>query len=150
MLLFTVLIFINPNESDPSIPETQLLQNFTLKIQGQGHGWSQGSRSYIVDPTLYHFISFCSMSIEPSIPEIWPDIKRRPEHDVLSHVWIWLIRCESTKWMQHVLWMIQSGHDPVYSTEVWMDRLTRWNQYITEMGDTMIHTAFRWLSARLQ
>ena len=25
------------------------------------------------------------MSIRPSIPEIWPDIQKRPEYDVLSH-----------------------------------------------------------------
>ena len=34
MLLFTALIFMNSNELVPSIPERQLFQNVTLKIQG--------------------------------------------------------------------------------------------------------------------
>ena len=34
------------NESEPSILETELFQNLTLKTQGQGHGWSDRSRSY--------------------------------------------------------------------------------------------------------
>ena len=29
----------------PSVPEIQLIQNLTLKIQSQGHGWGQRSQS---------------------------------------------------------------------------------------------------------
>ena len=86
-----------------------------MGVKGQGH---------IVDPPLYP----CSISIGPSIPEIWPDIQSRPEHDVVSHKtkiqilelniqhssWSWLIRCVNMKWMQLVLWKIQSKYDLVY------------------------------------
>ena len=37
-----------------------------------------------VDPALYQFIS-CLFYVSPSIPEIWPDIQKRPEYDVLCH-----------------------------------------------------------------
>ena len=42
----------------PPIPEIQLFKRLTLKIHGQGHGWSRSSKSQ------------CSMSIGSPIPEI--------------------------------------------------------------------------------
>ena len=44
--LLIIFTFLNSNKSDPSIPETQLFQNSTLKILGHYHVWGQRSRSY--------------------------------------------------------------------------------------------------------
>ena len=41
----------------PSIPEIQLFQIMTLKIQGHGYGRVKG-QGQMVDPTLYKLISF--------------------------------------------------------------------------------------------
>ena len=54
--------FVSPQIRLP-ISEIQLFQNFTIKIQGQGHEWSQRSRSYSrhnIQSIYSHFVSYQS------------------------------------------------------------------------------------------
>ena len=51
----------------PPIPESQKFQYFTLKIQGQGHGWGQSLKSQCESVDSH---PFRSMSVSHPIPEI--------------------------------------------------------------------------------
>ena len=54
----------------PPVPGIQLFQNFTLKIQGQGHGWGQGWKSQHGSNIQTTQMPFCSMSIGHPITEL--------------------------------------------------------------------------------
>ena len=62
---------------DPHIPKIQLLQNLTLKIQGQGHRWGQSSKSQCESNIQSTHISF--VPCQSALPflgyshfKIWP------------------------------------------------------------------------------
>ena len=62
---------------DPPIPEIQQFQYFTLKIQGQGHGWGQSLKSQYESNILSTRIPFvpCQWTLpflRYSILKIWP------------------------------------------------------------------------------
>ena len=68
----------------PPIPEKSYFKICPWKSKVKVMGGVKG-QDYIVDPTWSQFMSLCFMSVRPSIPETWPDIKSRPGHDVSSH-----------------------------------------------------------------
>ena len=78
---------------DPPIPELQQFQYFTLKIQGQGHGWGQSMKSQCESNILSTRIPF--VSCQSAIPflrydffKIWPwksKVKIMGEGNVESH-----------------------------------------------------------------
>ena len=62
---------------DPPIPEIQQFQYFTMKIQGQGHGWGQSLKSQCQSNILLtHITSLPCQRVLPflrySIFKIWP------------------------------------------------------------------------------
>ena len=75
------------------IPEIRLFQNLTLKIQGQGHGWSQSWKSQSVCNILSTHIPFvpCQSALPflwQSIFKIWPwksKVKFTGHVDIESH-----------------------------------------------------------------
>ena len=77
----------------PPIPEMQLFQKLTLKIQGQGHGWGQSSKSQWESNILSTHIPFVqSQSGIPLLSDdfykIWPwnsRVKVMDEVTVQSH-----------------------------------------------------------------
>ena len=61
----------------PLVPKKELFQKLTLKIQGQGHGWGQSSKSQCKYNILSTHISFtpCRLALpflRHSIFKIWP------------------------------------------------------------------------------
>ena len=56
---------------DPTIPEIQQFQYFTLKIQGQGHRGGQSSKSQHGSNILSIQIPFFPVSICPQLPFLW-------------------------------------------------------------------------------
>ena len=95
------------------IHEIQPFQNLTLKIQYQGHGWGQRSRSY----SGFHIVSFF-------IHANWTI-----QHNVLSHE-VKMFgrnahceRCVHIKWICLVLRKAQCGQNFVHRRKGgWMDR----------------------------
>ena len=77
----------------PPIPERQLFKKITLKIQGQGHGWGQCSKSQCESNILATHIPFipCQSGIpllSYDIIKIWPwksKVKVKGEVNVQSH-----------------------------------------------------------------
>ena len=78
---------------DPPIPKLQQFQYFTLKIQGQGHGWGQSLKSQCESNILSTHIPFvpCQSAIpflRHDFSKIWPwksKVKVMGEVDIESH-----------------------------------------------------------------
>ena len=77
---------------DPPVPEIQQFQYFTLKIQGQGHGWGQSLKSQCkcsIPSTRIPFVS-CQWALpflRYSILKIWPwksKVKVIPEGHIVG------------------------------------------------------------------
>ena len=66
----------------PPIPEIQYFQNLTLKIKGQGHGWSQSSKSQCGSNILSAHIPF--IPCQTAIPIL--------SYDFFYKIWPWKSR----------------------------------------------------------
>ena len=64
-----LLLFISHQSDQQSLRYTYF-EIWPWNIQGQGHEWSQRSRSHII-PSI-HALPFRFTPIGPTIPEIWP------------------------------------------------------------------------------
>ena len=113
MPLITTFIFMNPNESEPSIPETQRFPNFDLENprsrSGMGQSHIDGLVQKDVTPLLTHwsyvFLALNYRYSESNILSIHiPFVPCQSDHPFLKYsyfkIWPWKSNVKVTGWVK--------------------------------------------------